>query len=91
MQNTESLFHLIERKRLGPAAAMTVEALMYSLRERGMEALKETKTRQRLSELSDRQVVEVEQRLQKLNLGRGAWSEADVETLVRLREELRAL
>jgi hypothetical protein len=64
---------------------------LYSLRERGMEALKETKTRQRLSELSDRQVVEVEQRLQKLNLGRGAWSEADVETLVRLREELRAL
>jgi hypothetical protein len=74
----------------GRAAEATVEALMFSLRERGLRALEESSTQRRLSELSDDQVIQVERRLQKLNLGLGAWTAAEVEILVRLREELRA-
>jgi hypothetical protein len=48
------------------ALEVTVEALMFSLRERGTKALEESATKRRLSELSDQQVVEVGDRLQKL-------------------------
>ena len=64
----------------------TVEALMYSLRERGTKALEEASTRRRLSELSDQQVIEVGDRLQKLKseIAR-AWSTEEVKLLLRAR------
>ena len=77
------------RERYNAAPPALVEALMFSLRERGIAALKEPATQRRLAELSDDQIIEIEKRLQALKLGRGAWSEADVEALVLLREELR--
>ena len=74
----------------GRAAASTVEALMFSLRERGVQALDEPDTRQRLSQLSDDQLAEVGTRLQRLKpeIAR-AWSGDDVEALMRLRETFR--
>jgi hypothetical protein len=45
---------------------VTVEALMYSLRERGTAALFEPDCRRRLSELNERQILDVAVRLQKL-------------------------
>jgi hypothetical protein len=44
----------------------TVEALMFSLRERGVKALEEAPTKRRLSELSEEQLHEVCGRLQRL-------------------------
>jgi hypothetical protein len=51
----------------GRAAAATVEALVFGLRERGTAALREPKVRHRIGELSEPQVHEVCARLQKLN------------------------
>ena len=61
----------------------TVEALMYSLRERGTKAREEASTRRRLSELSDQQVIEVGDRLQTLRpkIAR-AWSTEEVKLLL---------
>jgi len=72
------------RRRYG-APGPTVEALMYSLR-RGTKALEEAGTKRRLSELSDQQVIEVGDRLQKLKpeIAR-AWSAEEVKTLLRAR------
>jgi hypothetical protein len=42
------------------APAVTVEALMYGLRERGTKALAEPDTKRRLAALSDEQIVEVQ-------------------------------
>lgn len=44
----------------------TVEALMFSLRERGTRALDEAPTKRRLSELSEEQLHQVCGRLQRL-------------------------
>ena len=73
---------------MSAAAAMTVEALMYSLRERGIKALAEPDTRRRLSQLSDAQAIEVGNRLQRLkpHIGRGPWSADEVRQLVRARQ-----
>jgi len=59
---------------------------MFSLRERGTKALAEMDTKRRLSELSDQQVIEVGNRLQKLKpeIAR-AWTKAEVETLFQAR------
>jgi hypothetical protein len=93
MQSSASLERAhdeIKRHRLdGRAAASTVEALMFSLRERGVAALKERDTRRRLGELDDRQLIEVGRRCQALKLGLGSWSEAAIEQLMRLHAELR--
>ena len=64
----------------------TLEALMYSLRERGTKALEEAATKRRFSELSDRQIIEVGDRLQKLRpqIAR-AWSTEEVRRLLRAR------
>ena len=70
----------------GRAAASTVEALMHSLRERGVQALAEPSTRQRLAQLSDEQVIEVGSRLRKIAM---SWSADEVSTLVKLREDLK--
>jgi hypothetical protein len=74
----------------GRAAASTVEALMFSLRERGIPALDEPDTRRRLSQLNDSQLLEVAARLQKLKpeIAR-AWSADEVETLMHVRETFR--
>src|SRR5262249_54088673 len=63
-----------------------VEALMYSLRERGTKALEEADTKRRLGDLSDQQVIEVGNRLQRLRpeIAR-AWTKAEVETLLKVR------
>jgi hypothetical protein len=72
------------------AAGSTIEALMFSLRERGVRALDEPNTRRRLSLLNDSELLEVGARLQRLKpeVAR-AWSGDDVEALVQLRETLR--
>jgi hypothetical protein len=54
-----------ERKLYG-AAPTTIEAVMYSMRERGTTALLEPDCRRRLSELNERQIRDVAVRLQKL-------------------------
>ena len=54
-----SRWYVYDRSQLDGAPQPTVEALMYSLRERGTKALEEAGTKRRLSELSDKQVIEV--------------------------------
>jgi hypothetical protein len=68
------------------ALEVTVEALMYSLRERGTKALKEPDTKRRLSELSEQQLIEVGNRLQRLKpeIAR-SWTREEVETLFKAR------
>jgi hypothetical protein len=65
------------------AAGSTVEALMLGLRERGVAALGEPGVQRRLSELSEKQLLGVSERLQKLE-SHVAWTAADVEILVYL-------
>jgi integrase len=65
----------------GRAAASTVEALMYSLCERGATALTEPDTERRISELSEEQLHEVGALLQALEIVR-AWIAEDIEQLV---------
>jgi hypothetical protein len=65
----------------GRAAQSTVEALMYSLRERGTNALDEPDTQRRIGELSEEQLHEVGARLQALKIVR-AWLAEDIERLV---------
>jgi hypothetical protein len=55
-----------DRARGSGAAQSTIEALMWSLRTRGTKALAEPETQRRLSDLSDDQLVEVGNRLQRL-------------------------
>jgi hypothetical protein len=68
------------------AAASTVEALMYSLRERGVKALEEPDTRRRLSLLSEEQLIEVGDRLLQLKprIAR-PWTANEVEQLMRCK------
>jgi hypothetical protein len=68
------------------ALQVTVEALMFSLRERGTKALEEPSTKRRLSELDDQQVIEVGDRLQKLKpeIAR-AWSSDEVKLFLQAR------
>lgn len=68
------------------APQRTVEGLMFSLRSRGTKALSEPDAKRRLSDLSDQQVIEVGNRLQrfKLKIAR-AWTEAEVKTLFQAR------
>jgi hypothetical protein len=63
------------------APKATVEALMLGLRARGIKALEEPAIRRRLSELSDDQVIEVGNRLQRLKPVAPAWSAAEVQVL----------
>src|SRR5262249_52494139 len=65
------------------AAASTIEALMFALRERGTAALAEGSVRQRLAQLNEEQVVKVGDRLQAL-LPRvaKAWSADEVRQLL---------
>jgi hypothetical protein len=73
-------------RRQGGAAASTVEALMLGLRERGTKALTEPEVRRRLSELSDQQVIDVGNRLQRLKPEfANAWTAQEVQALFKAR------
>jgi len=78
--------HFDGARRRSGAPRATVEALMFGVRERGTKALEELGTRRRLSELSDQQVIEVGNRLERLKpeIAR-AWSSAEVEILFEAR------
>ena len=67
----------------GRAAASTIEALMLGLRERSVAALKEAPVQQRLAALSEPQLHEVCERLQRLKpeIAR-AWTAGEVVQLV---------
>jgi hypothetical protein len=77
-----------ERKLYG-AAPTTIEAVMYSLRERGTAALLEPDCRHRLSELNERQIREVAVRLQKLKpkIAR-AWNTEQIDALLKVKARL---
>jgi hypothetical protein len=73
----------------GRAAARTVEALMFVLRD-GSDALKDRSNQRRLGELSDAQMGEVAARVQKfMPRIAPAWQPADVQALLSLWSELR--
>jgi hypothetical protein len=76
-------------KRQRNAAASTIEALMFALRD-GLDALKHPRNQRRLSELNDEQMQEVAARIQKF-LPRIApvWKPADVQALLSLWSKLR--
>jgi len=78
--------HFDRARRAHGAPQPTVEALMYSLRSRGVKALEESATKRRLSELSNAQVIEVGDRLQKLKpeIAR-AWSAEEIKVLLQAR------
>ena|SRR6516225_5632256 len=60
-------------------AASTVEALMFALRERGTAALAEGLVRERLAQLDRAQVLQVGDRLQRLQPHiANAWTPAEV-------------
>jgi len=75
----------ISTRKDGGAPQTTVEALMLGLRD-GVKALAESVVQRRLSELSDDQLIEVGNRLQRLKpeIAR-AWTAAEVETLFQAR------
>jgi hypothetical protein len=68
------------------AARCAIEALMLSLRERGLAALEEPAVRRRLAQLSEQQLFEVGDRLQRLKpeIAR-AWTAREVKQLLRSR------
>jgi hypothetical protein len=71
------------KRAAGAAPKPTVDALMYSLRERGVAALAEPATRRRLGELSEEQLREVGGRVQqfKPHIAR-SWTADEVAQLV---------
>jgi hypothetical protein len=72
-----------ELSRLPGAAALTVEALMFSLRSRGVQALGEPDVLRRLAQLDDAQAREIAIRLQKLKPHiASAWAPEDVQVLL---------
>ena len=67
----------------GQAPQATVEALMYSLRERGVKALEESDTQRRLVALDKSQLKEVCRRVQNFKPHIAApWSREETTTLV---------
>jgi hypothetical protein len=67
----------------GRAATSTVDALVFSLRERRTAALGESSTQYRVSQLSEQQLHEVCGRLQRLML-ETPWSAGEIERLARM-------
>jgi hypothetical protein len=76
---------LRKRGELYGTAPSTVDALMYSLRERGTAALQEPDTQRRLGELTPRQMIDVGVRLQTFS---PAWTTEQVEALFAARAKL---
>ena len=71
------------------AATATVEALMFALRSRGVQALTEPDTARRLAQLDDAQLREIAVRLQKLKPHIApAWAPGDVEVLIAVRSKV---
>jgi hypothetical protein len=64
----------------GRAADFTVEALMFALRERGTAAMHEAEIRHRLAQLSEAQLIEVGDRLQRFKAC--AWLPEEIGALV---------
>ncbi len=80
---------LCRQRKLHGAAPTTVEAVMYSLRERGTAALLEPDCRRRLSELNERQIREVAVRLQKLKPEIApAWGAEQIDALLNAKAGL---
>jgi hypothetical protein len=76
-----------ERQR--NAAASTIEALVFALRD-GLDALKHPSNQRRLGELSDAQMREVAGRVQKfMPHVAPAWESADVAALISIWSKLR--
>jgi hypothetical protein len=72
----------------GRAAASTIEALMFSLRQ-GPDALADPNTLRRLDELDERQLLAVMARLQKFKPHiAAAWTPEQLEVLVAVRKKL---
>ena len=76
---------LIEQPRHLRAAAATVEAVAYALRERGITALRCLQTRSRIAELSQQQLEHVIARLARL---RGSYPKVTDDLLLSLAELL---
>jgi hypothetical protein len=75
---------LLERHQSGAAAASTIEALMFSLRD-GIHALTTPATLERLSQLDERQLSEVAERVQNFRQTiASAWTPDEVKALVRI-------
>jgi hypothetical protein len=77
---------LRRRREQYGAAPLTVEALMYELRTYGLAALAGENCRRRLSELNDKQLAEVIERLMRL---RSKYPAITDELLFQLGELLR--
>jgi hypothetical protein len=77
----EAWYKLNVAAQHGRAASATVEALMYSLRERGVKALDEPDTQRRVSELSEEQLHEAGGRLRALKIVK-PWTATEIERLV---------
>lgn len=86
MRAQSTTIRVKERRPQRCALNVVVDALMYSLRSRGIKALQEPPTKRRLSQLSDAQVIEVGDRLQKLKpaIAR-AWTAEEVKALLQAR------
>jgi hypothetical protein len=64
------------------AAASTVEALIFGLRERGPAALAEPRVQSRISDLDETQLHAIAERLEKLRPEiAGAWTSSEIESL----------
>ena len=71
------------------AAASTVEALMFALRD-GIDALKDPSNQRRLGQLNDKQMQEVAARVQAFMPHIApAWKPEDVQSLLSFWSELR--
>jgi hypothetical protein len=80
---------LRRQRELYGAAPTTVEALMFSLRERGTAVLSESDGRRRLSELTAEQMLEVAARLQKIKPGIAPpWTAEQVDALYETKARL---
>jgi hypothetical protein len=71
----------------GGAGAATVEALLFGLRERGIAPLKEPGLRARLAQVSNDQIVEAAERLQRLKPQIAqAWNDDQIDKLFEARK-----
>ena len=84
------MVHFERARRRHGAPQPTVEALMFSLRERGTKALEEAPTKRRLSLLNETQLRAVCQRVQNFKPESApAWTPEEIEALSIIWSELR--
>jgi hypothetical protein len=84
----QAWYELKVMARRSQAAASTVEALVYQLRQGGV-ALSDLNAKRRLAELSEQQLHEVSMRLQRFmpHIAR-AWTPSEIELLVQIWSNL---